>query len=111
MKVAVYSKDGVWMSYTHPARARKLLKKNKATIYRYIPFAIKINKKGVKMFVSLGNSTVNLDKVERIELKENRIMFFLESMTARENWKFDDEQKAKEVYDELRTLISAKIFK
>jgi hypothetical protein len=111
LKVAVYSKRGRWLSYTHPAKARKLLKQEKAVVCRYIPFSIKLTKEDENMFVSYGNSTVNLDKTERIELKEEKIMFFMESMTARENWKFEDAEKAKQVYNELKTLISAKEFK
>jgi len=112
MKVAVYSKRGVWMSYTHPAKARKLLNQNKAVIFRYIPFAIKINKEGEIMFVSYENSVINLDKVERIEYrpKDFKIMFFMESVTARENWKFDDEKKALEIFGELKNLITSKQF-
>jgi len=110
MKVGVYSKDGKWLSNTHPAKARKLLKNGKAVIFSYTPFAIKINKKREKMFVSYQNSIINLDKTERIELKETKIMFFMESMTARENWRFEKEEDAKKTFEELKKLISTKEF-
>jgi len=110
MKVLVYSKDNVFLSLTTPAKARILLKKNKATIKNYKPFAIKINKQGGKMFVSYGDSIVNLDKVERIELKTSKVMFFMDNVTARENWDMRTQERAKEIFQELKSLISAKDF-
>jgi hypothetical protein len=44
VKVAVYSNRGSWMSYTNPAKARKLLKNEKAVIHRHLPFSIKLIK-------------------------------------------------------------------
>ena len=109
-KVAVYSKDGKWLSNTNPAKARKLLTKGVAIVFRYKPFAIKINKKGECMFVSYKNSIVNLDKVEAVEIKDDKIMFFTDNMVNKTNWRFDKQEDAIKAYSELKSILSAKLF-
>ena len=108
--VSVYDKNKRFLSKTTPAKARMLLQKNKAVILEYKPFKIKINKKGDKMFIAHQNNIINLDKVQAIELKENKVMFFTDNVTTRTNWKFKDENEAKEVFDELKSLIASKSF-
>ena len=110
-KIPVYSKDGKLLSFTTAAKARILLKRKKARVIEYKPFKIKIYKEGEKMFVSYKNDIINLDKVQTIELKDNKIMFFMDNVTSRTNWKFESEEKAQEVFDELKNLITNKSFK
>jgi len=109
-KIPVYSKEKSLLSFTTPAKARILIKKGKAVVLEYKPFKIKINKKGGKMFVAHNQEIVNLDKVQIIEQKGEKVMFFMDNVTARTNWKYESEEEAKKAYEELKSLISSKDF-
>lgn len=104
-KIPVYLNNKI-ISFTNPARARKLIKQKK--VYPFFnldnKFSLKlIKKKEEKManFVVYRNDIINLEKIERIELKEDKIMFFMDSVTARDNWKFETKEAAKDAYKKL----------
>ena len=107
-KVAVVYGDET--SYTTPAKARKLLKSNKAKIVRYKPiFTIKLMKgRNMNLVTAEGQTIVNMDQVCHIELNKKKIMFFFVAMSARDNWEFSSEEEAKKVYEALKKELGVK---
>lgn len=96
-------------SYTTPAKARKLLKTNKAKIVAYKPiFTIKHTGANMNLITTEGQTIVNLDQVCHIELNKKKIMFFFTAMTARDNWDFESEEEAKRVYEALQKELGVK---
>lgn len=55
-----------------------------------------------------GQSIVNLDQVCHIELNKKKIMFFFTAMSARDNWDFESEEEANEVYSKLLHELGVK---
>lgn len=102
-------KNGKEISKTNPARARMLIKKGRAVpIFIGKNFSIKLNEKGERMnFIAYKNEVVNLDKVERIELKDKKIMFFMDAIAARTNWEFENHEEAKKAFNKIIKTSSA----
>lgn len=51
---AVVTKDGIPLMPTSPYRARKLLKKGRAEVYRYEPFTIRLLDRGSDTIAEAG---------------------------------------------------------
>lgn len=64
-----------------------------------------------RFVTSEGKDLVNLDNIARVELKEEKVMFFAVAASARTNWTFDGAAEAEEAYKKLLEKISAKAIK
>jgi len=65
-RIAVLNKDNKFMSYTHPARVRKLLKQQKAEVFSNDPFTIKLKgERGKVMKPMITNFTNYFSGEER----------------------------------------------
>jgi hypothetical protein len=108
--VIVLGNNGEVLSKTSPAKARKLLKKNKAIVKGYNPFTIKLIKKEEKMFISskTQNDIINTEALCRVELNGKKVMFFYKTFSARDNWTFSSEEEAKETFEKIKKLVDVK---
>jgi len=60
------------------------------------------------MFIQCeGQSTINTHHVCNMIHNGKKVEFYFDTMTARENWNFDDEKKAKEDYEQITELMGA----
>ena len=54
-----------------------------------------------------GQVVINTEHLCYVELTKNKVAFFFDTMTARKNWEFETEEKAKEAYSAILENIKS----
>lgn len=61
------------------------------------------------MFINIeGQSTINTDHLCNFLHNGKKVEFYFDTMTARENWNFEDEEKAKAAYLKIQEFVGSK---